>query len=775
MPPPKVSVPSRAEIQDQLSKQFTAAFDLFLSRFEKHKAFRASFAVRFLIGQMIANPRYPYLNDAFASQQVSENHDELEKEMKSLLQTSSESFRAAGYGDDTIRTYNSNVGQAIRFFANALSLPDIGNFRIKTIGLDGYQGDNRKNRGSKRDFIVLDLRQISECFSQRLVDDILTLNCSIGDMAGIRSFLTLLNNGFPASPRLASVFAGKFRPIEGDAILIKAALGTLGNRLEKDAGLQHTTVRNRQKAAARVLEKLSSRFPHRYPVFAARNFKVRYVHNESLTLGSLDLGLPETLIGAARHRAALTTVKGAATTELRRERAVFDRMQEILQSPVDHGEEPDVMQAISDIKLILTTEHASYTETGFGQFHFSGKTSQSEDVSAAMKRLKLPAAWHAAGLRDVWSYNRDLNRADIERVIARGLGATARSIAACMIVFCCETGWNKQPMEDLPQKVFFYESEHELLVGSLLYVASFKKRAGHDVMTLMERSRTESSILRDKVLGLWDQVERSEDWGAHDHRASIACGSNASVALEMIRPMVEAARVYSNSLAIGEKFFANISREDGIVGDISTIRRIFTEGILSTDGLTFRAIRGSFEQLKLREVGSVEGLRPFAGHVGTNVLQRHYLNSDDVKKEQFQSVRFFQNAVQALVVADAGIMLELPEGLHDWFFNLAQASGIAGAIGFGACSPRGPPGKKFCFEPTDAGIVDLILVHLALKHAKRTWDRYRWSVQGVPLAGFVVALERRLREAGLSSLFREKARETISKHRAGEVSLPRLY
>ncbi|MBY2986667.1 hypothetical protein [Rhizobium leguminosarum] len=733
--------------------------------------------MRFLIGQMIASAHYPHLTVAFASQQVIGNHENIAKEIKSLLEESSKAFREAGYAAGSLRSFNSNVGQAMRLFTTELELPDIGRFVIRADANKGTPPDNRKNRGSKRDFIVFDWGQISNYFSPDLVDDIAALDCSVADAMSIRSFLTSLVMGSSSSPRLASVFAGRVSPVEGDVAIIKNCLIKLGPRLEKDAGLQQTTIRTRQNGAARVLERLSRRFPQRYPVFAARTFKVRYVSHVSLTLGSLDLGVPESLTGAARQREALRIVRDAAMTELRQERSIFDKLQEILGSTVDADAHTDVhtWQAASDLRLVLTAERESYAETGFGQFHLRGKRRLSSDLDDAMRRLKCPSAWYAAGLREVWPHNRDLNRSDIDRILARGLGATARSVAASMIVFCCETGWNKQPTQDLPREVFFYEFEGEHLVGSLLYVASFKKRAGHEVKTLIERSSTEISMLRDKVLGLWDQVERSEDWGANDHRASLPCNSEASVALEMIRPMVEAARVYSSSHEIGEKFFANISREGGIVGDVDTIRRIFTEGILSTDGLTFRAIRGSFEQLKLREVGSVEGLRPFAGHVGTNVLQRHYLNSDDVTKEQAQSIRFFQNAVQALVVAAGGIMLKLPNDLHEWFFNLAQASGVAGAIGFGASSPRGPPGKKFCFEPTDAGIVDLVSVHLALKHAKRTWDRYRWSVQGAPLAGFVVALERRLREAGLSSLFRAKARETIFRHRAGEISLPRLF
>lgn len=334
-------------------------------------------------------------------------------------------------------------------------------------------------------------------------------------------------------------------------------------------------------------------------------------------------------------------------------------------------------------------------------------------------------------------------------------------------------------MEDVPEALFFFETSEAVQVGTLRYVAAFKTRAGHEVLALLERPPTPA--LEEKISSLCEEVDRgaiADPEGEHISpavRASIRRDEDLFQALDLLKPMVSAARVVARTTKLKNRYFVALSREKGPIHRFGQIASCFAKGQLATKGLDFPKIRTSFEQLKLRDVDSVEALRPFAGHWGTNVLPRFYLNSPDIIQELLQSIRFFQNAVQALVVAETGIVLALADGDHRWFYNLAHASGIAGAIGFGASVSAEVEEPPWRFEPTDANLVSLIVTHLSLRKARREWDAYRWSVMGVPLMGFVIGIETALQKAGLRGLFKNLARETIVKYRAGEISLPRLF
>jgi hypothetical protein len=197
--------------------------------------------------------------------------------------------------------------------------------------------------------------------------------------------------------------------------------------------------------------------------------------------------------------------------------------------------------------------------------------------------------------------------------------------------------------------------------------------------------------------------------------------------------------------------------------------------VLTRSGVTFPAIRKSYLCLTVKEVGSVAATRPIAGHNGLGVLMPHYLNTPEIKADLDESIRFFQNSCQALIVGqrtEAAILLQLsPEDLT-WFSRLAMMSGIAAAVGMGSEHEAASGDKKLCFSPTEDNLRDLFLAHWALRRAQRRVSAARWRVQALPMLAIVKALGRTVCANGLRATYFAAARRAHRDLVAGVIALP---
>lgn len=774
----RVAPPDRAIIDDQLGPEFLESLQPYFDRFTGRRFKQVSRDVALFANYLIATRSHHSLCDSYSGRQVSVDVD-LQAELRRAVDEAVGKHRAAGYCHMSVVKYASAVRGAVRHLSDLAGRPDLGTYRVRHSEASQPRGNRKDKNGVLIPYV--DMTQIGPLFSEQFASDLLMTCTSKRESASIRAFLTTLTmDRSNSSRRLVAILSKGEGRTEGAVALVVAALEVCEARLMKDFGLTRSTVRDRLQCARTVLERLGKLADRTYPAFLKTNFTITHegIDESSKSLVDIPLSIEGGLKGARRQRAALAVIRDAAGHELSVCVRIFQRMQRLMRGEFDGLNSSQVRASAQALRTILIAEDHSFKATGYGQFHLRGVRTNNAEVDVAVRLLSDRDAWAALGLQDAAALEKRINRNAVRRMILMGLGATRRAVHACMIVFCCEHGWNLQPIWDIPSDPFFFEIDDSVTLGTLSYVAAFKNRAGHEVMALLERYGTKPEIVRGRVMHAWEATSREGRWGDNDHAALLSKDGAAHDAIEQFSALGASARAYTSSPDLRDRFFVHLSDRVGVVGfqEALTIAATFSTAPLNTPGLTFPLIRKSFEQLKLREVGSVEGLRPVAGHAKTNILQPFYVNSQDVVREVLESVRFFQNALQALIVSDTGISgaLAMDEKTLEWFHNLAEFSGIAGAIGLGASTPVGTRKEFYNFNPTDENVRSLIAIHLSLKRSRRHIEPYRFAIYGVPLLGFVIAIEGKLRANGLTALFRQTARQLLSDFKANKITLPSL-
>ncbi|MBY5751412.1 hypothetical protein [Rhizobium leguminosarum] len=559
-----------------------------------------------------------------------------------------------------------------------------------------------------------------------------------------------------------------------DATTVKLVIEACEDALVGSRAFSPATISGWMGDCGRFFEHLSDLPDRNYPHYSRRYKKFGYVPPESSTLGDLDFAETRGLGGVARLRASIDVVRNAAMDAVNGHASFFAAAQPMREGRNFSDLPTDQREACTAVATVVRAEIRSLKQTGMSQFSKNGVRTNARKVDLAMEVLATPATWLVAGLGHLVPDVVTLEFQQIMTLISACIGATSQTVLAAKLVFCCETGWNRQPIDDIPAEVYQFRLTDEAGVASASFVSVFKNRAGHLVQTLLEHSELSGGRATDAV-ATWEEAEREKSWGTFDQRCMLSYTSPAYEALERIRPMVEALNAFTNDPDVKAKFFKSIS----LAGGVSTFPRaaghVFKSGVLSTPGLTFRLVRKTYLQLMLRVVGSVESLHVHAGHSGTGVLLPYYLNSPDVKRELEQSTRFFQNAVQSLVAAEVGgtLRLMMSDEDHEWFYNLARISGIASAVGYDVSAPvAGPPG--FEFAPSDENVRALLAIDMALDVEEKTADPRRWALVGVPLRGFVAAILSKLRAASMARLIKRVGAELTDDVKKGAVVLPPL-
>lgn len=772
---PLLDKPEHEFMREEFGSEFADHVDSYIERQSNPRLKRAVARNVSLFAEHLFNTRQRHsLFEAYSGGAVPPGAD-LQAELKIAVEESVAAFRQAGYGNASQHKFVTAVRGLIKLLSKLDGRPELGKFRIRTERQRQPKGNRKVYSDEHTPY--LSIVEIETAYSHQLSIDIQRVCKSKRALASIRAFLTTLHcDKSPSSRRLVTILKSGEGRTEGAVALVVDALRLCEKRLAHDFAVQDSTARDRLQYARAALEQLGGLKDRHYPAFRRENFRIEHVTTQpSVSLVDLKIPIEDHLKGAARQREALNLIREAAKKQLDRCVLIFDQMQRVANGQLDVSIQEGGHEVGRALQVILQAEQYSFRKTGFGQFHLQGFQSNSVRVAAAIERLLTGDAWELIGLGAAIEGEKRLNRDSIRRVILMGIGATRRAVQACQIIFCCDHGWNLQPIWDIPKDVFFFQVEGSIAVGSLNFIQSFKNRAGHEVIALMERSSSLPLLVKDRVMHFWDATTEEEPWDKNDQHAMMDEAGEAYAAIQKIKPLVDAARSFSRSQELAERFFVHLSDRSGVSGfqESLTIRGTFDEVPLNIEGMSFPAIRKSFQQLTLREVGSVEGLRPISGHFGTDILQRSYVNSEDVVREVLESVRFFQNALQALVASASGISgeLRMTRETFEWFFNLAQFSGIAGAIGFGASTPSDPNFYVYNFDPSDESLRSLLLVHLSVKHARKTMEPAKFAIYGVPRLGFIRALEGKLREAGLSPLVRKIARQVITDFRAGEFEL----
>jgi hypothetical protein len=557
---------------------------------------------------------------------------------------------------------------------------------------------------------------------------------------------------------------------------IKELLDDFENEMAASKAYSPNTVRAQKRSAATVFEALSKLPGRTYPEYSARYTKSTYVRAVGKTLAPIFADQSPSQEDVVVLRQSLAQVREAAMDALKLHVNVFNALAPAREQRLSEIVEPDRHEAFRAISVLLQAEVKSLRKTGHGQFSTKGERFDRAAVDDALERVRIPDTWRLAGATAFVPKSNILSLQQVRALLVYGLGASRSACLAAKIAYCCDTAWNRQPIDNIPSEPIVFSIEGHHHIASAAFLAVFKKRAGHDVVALLERPLKLGETARQNLGAAWEEAERGARWKDSDERCSLDGGSSAFQAIELLRPLTEALGDFSSSTKVRNRFFKFLKWEGGVAVDDGEIRAAFKEGALSKPGVTFPAIRKTVLQLRLRRVGSVESLRAGAGHATDQVLLPWYLNSPDLVRELEQSVRFFQNAVQALVASEVGSSVQVlmsPEH-HEWFYNLARTSGIASAVGYDVALPF-TRNEGFVFEPTSEGIRGLLALELSLARQMEAAPARLQSLVGIPLSGFVRAIRARLSEAGLEELVHELEKQLLCDVEEGRTVLQRLF
>ena len=565
--------------------------------------------------------------------------------------------------------------------------------------------------------------------------------------------------------------------------MILSALGDWTAELASSGRFRPLTVSNHGRSMAAVLERLGEMPGRPLLRFQRRAMTMPTPTSVTHSLGSLAWSEAEGLEGAARERRCLEVVREAAMREFGAREAWFQFGRSVLAAdgPPDVADGP----AWAAVKALLTAEDRFWSTKGRSQFCRSGDCP--DGVQSSIDLLLDQGTWLGAGLPPAaagivsWGARNGFHKRKLLSGMAVScLGATKRATWPAMVAFCCGTGWNHQPMRDLPAKPFLMRTDTECGLATSAFVASYKRRARHEVLTYLDRDAPVSGLVEEDAKAVWWATAGDFDIsGRQDGYAMIRKDREAGLLdlLDRYRAMTDAIRPYDRSGEFQDRFFVHMTVEAGLRPQDGPISGMKFRGPLGRADLSFQAIRRSFVSLTFRELGTVAAARVVAGHWSTSVLMPHYLNSDDIKAEMDQAICLFQNILQGLVVGDredASALLDVPDDVLRWFRQLGTVSGVAAAVGKTAPAPSGPPREVLCFDPTDENLRDLFLSHRSLRRAQERMPPRRWRVQGLPLLAAVKAVGKVLHSKGLGASYLAAARRARRELADGSVALPPL-
>jgi hypothetical protein len=446
--------------------------------------------------------------------------------------------------------------------------------------------------------------------------------------------------------------------------------------------------------------------------------------------------------------------------------------------------EPNAWRAV---KSMLENEVEAWIKHGYSQFdpHYV----EMNHFASPLRTQPQLEVWKAAGLPSGVEHSAGNWRVqppqhyNLANLLLTCIGPTKRMTLYVLIIFCCDTGWNLQPMLDLPRNPYLFVTDDSYGVATSAFVHAFKRRAGHDVLAYLERRDPLRGLIKEKVEALWHSVatefDPAEGTSGYSQIANPTPNSDNSLIgiLDRYEAIGRKARAFDIKGRFKDFFFFHLTPRHRVTRTSAmTIYQNRLGATLGRKGVCYRAIRKSYLTLHAHELNSVSATRVVASHASTGVLMPHYTNSEDLRKELDESIRFFQETIQVHAIErsqTAAVHINLPVEHLEWFRSLSVVAGIAPTLGLsaGEANTREPQ-PKFTFHPTPDRLSELFLIHRALRRTQTLVTKARWQIQGLPLLALVKAIGSTICSSELRTSYITAARTTHRALAEGNVLLP---
>lgn len=589
------------------------------------------------------------------------------------------------------------------------------------------------------------------------------------------------NNEGSLAAKVFAAFTGERRDIEAEAKFDdevtheRAFLDVVrkwhDHILTEPSQLALSTRKQMIAGAKRCLETLSQEGHRGLPHFNRRWLKIGTPSPEKPTpsLGSLDWPELADLKGFDRERTALTVVRDAFLSEFLFYESLFLFGQKLIRSGESSVDE------VSD-KFIRQ---------------------QIFNCQQALRRGEIPTI-------DGRDIRKTFTHFDVNRITggARGwfrtaclasLGPVVPTASAALGVLLCDTGWNLQPMRDLPRDPFVFRSSTNTYIAERSFIGSFKNRANHHVLGYLgEQSVLTGERLEIAQLVWQDTIKELGTREQHDGYATFPINPDGDSKLSGVdvilryQAMAEALRENLKDPVAEDYFWIYLQQQSGTPrhwtaasSGVEFSKTHTTNIILSRPGVHSKSIRQTVLMIRYGDTGSMTAVASSAGHSTTRVIMPHYLNKPTVNVELDKNIRNYQNIVEALMVRDldpnkvAAAFESKPENFER-LRRLAIKTGVAASLGL-YDNMILDHAEILRFAPTDDRLLELFCIHRKLRLMQVSYlNQERFRREFLPLLAWVKAIGREVFASHLGPRYRHAARRASGLLRRGEIVLPCL-
>ncbi|MEY9768594.1 hypothetical protein ABIA14_000871 [Sinorhizobium fredii] len=529
------------------------------------------------------------------------------------------------------------------------------------------------------------------------------------------------------------------------------------------------SIRAQRDHLLRALEKLRGDDPSTFPYIDPRSMPMGSHHDGGnyTALGSLDWAEFSGVETERRDAVALAVLRKAALEIFEKYEKIFEFGQRVLRNETTDLKNQRVVKTL---RRLIQDEIASWERIGRSQF----SVTWTEALSNRIDQLRDLEIWKGFGL-DVQASQDTLQYTTVADTVLACIGPTFRANQAVQVIFCTDTGWNRQPIQGLPRHPYAFRTSSSVLLGSEQVLANFKNRAGHMVHAGREMAAIVRGIAELDLKSHWDEVANELRLANADEQASLTPESELIQILDRLEKIQSLSRSWAKGETENLFFYALSQRTDSVAKADRDPGTLMPEGPLTRKGATFSAMRKSFLNTL-----STAGLEPsfiaeIAGHRSRNILAKNYFVDQQAARTYEDSVRVMQGCIQELTLNKRiALKLGMDDETRRHFRMVALHTGVMSACGMTQLELDGEITDDFVFEPTFFNLVDLYLCHAGVIKQRYEVSHQRWVIQGKALMAIIKAVGRTVFEKGLRRDYWAAARHANRLLKSGNVTLPVL-
>lgn len=197
-------------------------------------------------------------------------------------------------------------------------------------------------------------------------------------------------------------------------------------------------------------------------------------------------------------------------------------------------------RAVKTLRRLIVDEIRSWETIGRSQFSIAWSVPLTDRID----QLKDPEIWRGFGL-DVQVSRDTLHYTAVADLVLACVGPTFRANQAVQVIFCVDTGWNRQPIQGLPRYPYAFRTESSVLLGSEQVLTNFKNRAGHMVHAGTEMAAVVRGIAELDLKSHWDDVATELRLGKADEQASVAPDAELIQVLDRFEKLQSLSRTWA--------------------------------------------------------------------------------------------------------------------------------------------------------------------------------------------------------------------------------------